>query len=179
MTNYDTLARVKRSAYAQSDGVNKSIVKLRQVDIINYPKVILQDINGYTLASYNNQGNEIRRQYILWKFKGKNNMDYGTFDEDVKKKKAESKYLTIEIGESAEYEVTGMKMGVNNFGEDAWVVSLKGLDSSLPEERKTWTFASLKIFDSFKGQDINEGDKILISREPKGGKSTYTVKKLK
>ena len=179
MVDYDTLARVKMVGYAQSAGVNKSIVKLRAVNFKNYPLVENLSKTDYDLVSYDENGNILKSQHCLIKNKGTNMTDYGSFDDQVKAKKAASKFLTIEIGESAEYEFTGMKMGMNNFGEDAWIVSLKGLDSSLPEERKTWTFASLKIFDSFKSQNINEGDKILISREPKGGKSTYTVKKLK
>ena len=174
MTDYEQLAR-KKWSIAQAE--NKS-VKLRLVNFKNYPTVEFTDINGYTLVSRDDNGNILKSQKCLWRNKGSNMTDYNSFDEQVKSKKAASKFLTIEIGESAEYEYTGMKTGVNNFGEDAWIVSLKGLDPTLPEERKSWTFASLKIFDQFKDQDINEGDRILISREPKDQKSTYTVKKL-
>ena len=176
--DYSQLARVKMAGYAQSAGVNKSIVKLREVNFKTYPLYEVDDNGKGYLAIRDEQGNIIRRQYFKRSIRGKSMTDYSSFDEQVKAKKAASKFLTIEIGESAEYEYTGMKTGVNNFGEDAWIVSLKGLDPTLPEERKSWTFASLKIFDQFKDQDINEGDRILISREPKGQKSTYTVKKL-
>ena len=110
-------------------------------------------------------------------------MQYEQFDSAVKAKNAANKFLSIQIGESAEYEFTGMKLvnQMNNFShepEEVWLVSLKGVDPELPEERKNWTVSSVKVFNQFKDQDINEGDRILISREPKGDKSTYIVKKL-
>ena len=178
MTDYDSLARVKMDGYAQSAGVNKSIVRLREVNINNYPQVIQQDENGYTLF-FNGKS-----QYSQWRIKGDKKMtDYNQFDDAVKAKKAASKFLSIEIGESAEYEFAGMKLvnQINNFSHDeetVWLVSLKGIDPKLPEERKNWTVSSVKVFEQFKNQDINEGDRILISREPKGDKSTYIVKKL-
>ena len=176
--DYSQLARVKMVGYAQSAGVNNSIVKLRQVNFKTYPLYEVDDNGKGYLAIRDEQGNVIRRQYFKRSIRGKSMTDYSSFDEQVKAKKAASKFLTIEIGESAEYEFTGMKIGMNNFGEDAWIVSLKGIDPDLPEERKTWSVASLKVFNQFKEQNINEGDKILISREAKGSKSTYTVKKL-
>lgn len=52
---------------ANGDLPNKSI-HLREIDIINYPKVIQSDENGYTLAT------EIKQIYSKWKFKGKTTM---------------------------------------------------------------------------------------------------------
>ena len=137
--DYSQLARVKMAGYAQSAGVNKSIVKLRQVNINNYPQVIQQDENGYTLF-FNGKS-----QYSQWRIKGDKKMtDYNQFDDAVKAKKAASKFLSIEIGESVEYEFAGMKLvnQINNFSHDeetVWLVSLKGIDPKLPEERKNWT----------------------------------------
>ena len=181
--DYSQLARVKMAGYAQSAGVNKSIVKLRQVNINNYPTCENQSVQGYDLISRDDNGNIVKTQHSLWKFKGNKTMDYGAFDSAVKAKNAANKFLSIQIGESAEYEFTGMKLvnQMNNFShepEEVWLVSLKGVDPELPEERKNWTVSSVKVFNQFKDQDINEGDRILISREPKGEKSTYTVKKL-
>ena len=177
--NYDTLARVKRSAYAQ---VSNKSVKIREVNFKTYPLYEVDDTGKGYLAIRDEQGNIIRRQYFKRSIRG-NNMQYEQFDSAVKAKNAANKFLSIQIGESAEYEFTGMKLvnQMNNFShepEEVWLVSLKGVDPELPEERKNWTVSSVKVFNQFKDQNINEGDRILISREPKGDKSTYIVKKL-
>jgi hypothetical protein len=178
--DYEQLTRIKRSAYAQ---VSNKSVKIREVNFKTYPLVEPLNEIGYNLLIRDESGNVIKSQYHKWKTWGQNNMDYGAFDSAVKAKNAANKFLSIQIGESAEYEFTGMKLvnQMNNFShepEEVWLVSLKGVDPELPEERKNWTVSSVKVFNQFKDQDINEGDRILISREPKGDKSTYIVKKL-
>lgn len=56
-----------RSAY-NGEVQNKSI-KLRDIDIINYPKVIFQDVNGYQL-----QSEDGKIQYSQWRNKGTKKM---------------------------------------------------------------------------------------------------------
>lgn len=62
------LEEVKRSALLYSEGVNKSI-KLREIDFVNYPKVISTDIQGYALQSADG-----KIQHSQWKFKGNKTM---------------------------------------------------------------------------------------------------------
>ena len=182
MTNYDTLANIKRSAYGQV--ANKSVI-IKAVNFKNYPTVESSDENGYTLVSYDEDGNLSKSQYHKWRNTGKTKMDYNSkeFQDAIKRKKALSKFLSIQIGESAEYIMTSMKQStqVSSFSgemEDCWIVALKGVDPEIPNEVKNWSVTSLAVVNQFIDQKIKDGDKIKIERQPKGDKSKYVVTKI-
>jgi len=146
----------------------------------NHAKVITSDEHGYCLET-----NDGKRLYSQWKHFGKK-MDYNNkeFLGVEKRKQASYKFLSLKIGEtSAVYIFNGITTTtqMNSFShsiEDVWVVSLKGTDPEMPEEAKTWTFGSPNIYNQFKDNNIQEKDRIQITREPKGEKSKYIVKKV-
>lgn len=178
MVNYEQLSRNRGSALLNSDARNKSI-KLKNIDIINYPKVETSDEHGYCLKT-----SDGKCLYSQWKHFGKNMTDYAKFNDVEKRKQASYKFLSIKIGEtSAPYIFMGITATtqMSNFSheiEDVWVVSLKGTDPELPDEVKTWTFSSVNIYNQFKDNNIQEKDKIKIERQPKGDKSKYVVTKI-
>ena len=151
----------------------------------NYPKVITSDENGYVLASYDEQGNEIKRQHLQWKHFGKK-MDYNNKELTgvEKRKQASYKFLSLKVGETSPVFIFNgitTTTQMNNFShqiEDVWVVNLKGINPEFPDEAKTWTFGSIAIFNQFKDNNIQEKDQIQIERQPKGDKSKYIVKKV-
>ena len=146
----------------------------------NYAKVLTSDENGYVLET--EDGTLL---YSQWKHFGKK-MDYENKDLVAvqKRKQAMYKFLSLKIGEtSSVYEFQGITTTtqMNSFSheiEDVYVARLKGTDPEIPDEKKTWTFSSPNIYDQFKDKNIQEGDKIMISREPKGDKSRYIVSKV-
>jgi hypothetical protein len=180
--NYETLLP-NRSTQAKAEIISRSI-KLKPYNN-NYAQVISSDANGYILASFDENGNETKRQTCQWRNRAKNKMvDYKSFEDGINAKKAQSKFLSIEIGGSATYELASLKAStqVSNFSgemEDCWIAVLNGVDPKFPDEKKNWTITSLAVINQFREQNIQDGDKILIERIAKGDKkSTYKIKKL-
>lgn len=108
-----------------------------------------------------------------------NMIDYNQFDEIVKEKRKKSKFLYLDVNQTAIF--TFLNMGIakvqNPFNqeiEDAWIITL------LNEEgvEKQWTVRSLSVYEQFKRQNIQEQDKIKITRVPAGRNSKYIVLKM-
>ena len=151
----------------------------------NYATCENQSVQGYDLISRDENGNIIKIQHSLWTRNSKNKMDYSQFDKSVAKKKAQSKFLSLSpLGESGDYIFAGMTQiqGLNynkTEMEDQWFIELKGTNPEIPDEKKNWTTASLKVYEQFVNQKIQEGDKIRITREPTTpGKTKYIVTKI-
>jgi len=92
-------------------------------------------------------------------------MDYSQFDPIVQKKKKRSKFLTMDINETAIFTFLGMEAikrqnPMSGEVEDAWLIKL--LDEEGNE--KQWTTTSLAVFNQFKDQNIQENDKVRISK---------------
>lgn len=105
-------------------------------------------------------------------------INYNQFDDAVKTKKAQMKYLYIEDGASIFFIFKDMEMvrAKNSFSgeiEDQWHYALEDMDGN-PKE---WDTGSLAIFNQFKDQDIQPDDKILITKEVSGKKVRYVIKK--
>lgn len=108
-----------------------------------------------------------------------NTMDYSQFDNIVKKKKKQGKFLTLDVNDTEVFTFLGMEAikRQNPFSgelEDAWLVKL--LDDEGNE--KQWTFSSLSVFNQFKEQNIQENDKIRITKGEINGKARYSVEKM-
>ena len=179
MPNYDTLTH-KRSAYGQV--ANKSVL-IKPVNFKNYPLVENLSKTDYDLVSYDENGNEKKRQHCLIKNRGTNMTDYKQFEGLEKQKKDEmkkkSKFISLEVGESMKLVFKDIKAitAQNPWShelEDTWVAIVDDEGNE-----KTWTLWNTKIFDQFKVQNIQTGDNIEISRVPNAkGKSDYIVKKI-
>ena len=107
-------------------------------------------------------------------------VDYTKFDEIVARKKKQQKYLSLEEGESTFFTFLGITAGIrqNPFSgdeEEVWFVTLEDDEGN----KKRWTIASLYIFNQFKEQDIQEGDRIKIAKIRQGNKTRYLVEKIK
>jgi len=108
-----------------------------------------------------------------------NTMDYSQFDPIVQQKKKKSKFLTMDAGEMAVFTFLGMEAikrqnPISGEVEDAWLVKL--LDEEGNE--KQWTFTGLGVFNQFKDQNIQENDKIRISKVKQGNRTRYVVEKM-
>lgn len=171
MTNYNELERKEVVSFPKI--IHKAIIKN------NHPECE-PTATGYNLISKDENGNILKIQNCLWTTKGKKMTQYNDFDKLAKEKKASSKFLSLQIGENATYEYAGMVQAtqMNNFShdlEEVWVITLKGIDPEIPTEKKSWSVAALAIYNQFRDQNVQEGDIIKISREPKGDKSRYVV----
>jgi len=107
------------------------------------------------------------------------NMDYSQFDQIVKEKRKKSKFLTMEAGETAVFTFLSMEAikrqnPISGEVEDAWLVKL--LDEEGNE--KQWTFTGLGVFNQFKEQNIQENDKIRVSKVKQGNRTRYLVEKM-
>ena len=63
---------IEKSGSAFYGEVQNRSIKLREIDIINYPKVENLSTESYDLVSYDNNGNIIKSQHCLIKHKGTN-----------------------------------------------------------------------------------------------------------
>lgn len=105
-------------------------------------------------------------------------VDYSAYDDIVARKKKEQRYLTLEDGECAVFTFLGIKLAIreNPFSgeeEEVWLIDLEDSEGY----RKRWTVASLYIFNQFKEQNIQEGDRIRITKKRRK-KIRYLVEKI-
>lgn len=107
-------------------------------------------------------------------------VNYGDYNDIVKKKEEEIPYVTSSIPDGGSvyfiFQSVEKIRGKNFHGkvEDQWHYEFK--DASGKND-KEWDTGSLAVFNMFKEQNIQPGDRVLITKEVNGTQVRYKVKK--